>query len=304
MKIETFSDVLYLSLFRFFQFVIRVIPERPRRSILRSLAALIYRFDFSHKHIAKVNLDLAYGDTMPLKEKQRIIRKTYENLLFNLADFVENQTISKEALLSKVTFIDEHHLAASQKEGRPIILITAHYGSWETLPLSLAARYNLSIDVVGRPLPSRVMDDILRRNREQFNIRVIDKTGAMRPMINTLKSGRILGLLVDQNVGKGPIVDFFGREASHVPTVAQLAFKFDAIVIPVFLTSAEDHSSHRVRFYPPIEITRTDNIEDDIIRHVQAQASITEKIVREFPEQWFWLHKRWKNRYKALYQRS
>lgn len=304
MKIETFSDLLYLSLFRFFQFIIRVVPDRPKRSVLRALAVLIYRFDFSHRHIAGVNLDLAYGDSLDEAEKERIIRKTYENLVFNLADFVENQTITREQILSKVSFENSHIFENALGTKKPIIFITAHYGNWELLPMAVTTRFNTSVDVVGRPLPSKVMDDILRKNREQFNVTLINKTGAMRPMLNALKNNRILGLLIDQNVGKGPIIEFFGKKATHIPTAAQLAFKFDASVIPVFIISNDDRTHYTIRFFPPITIEPTGDLEQDILLHVQAQASVIEAVIREKPDEWFWLHKRWKSLHKARYQRS
>lgn len=266
------------------------------------VAALIRTLDYKHHYIAHVNLDLAYGESISHAEKQKIISQTYENLLFNLADFIDNQGIDRKRLLAKVNFQNGEIFENALNSAKPVILITGHYGNWELIGLAIAARY-VPLSVIGRPLDSSVMNAILRQNREQFDIDVIDKNGAMRAMIQCLKKGRVLGILVDQNTAEneGVLIDFFGHKARHTPSVALLARKFNAIVIPTFISST-DHKHHSITFYPPIEIETTGDHDKDTLTHVQAQAEITEQVIRSKPDEWFWLHKRWKNQYEHLYR--
>lgn len=269
---------------------------------LKCLSLFIYSLDTKHRKIAQANLDLAYGDSMNPTEKKTLIKKVYENLLFNIADFIDNQGISKDRLLKKVTFVDESFFYDAQKSKKPIILLTAHYGNWELLALAFAAKYGPTTGV-GRPLDSAPVNAILKLNREQFDIEMVDKKGAMRSMIHALKHNRILGLLVDQNTSdsEGILIDFFNHQARHTSSIAALAKKFDALALPVFIHT-DDHIHHTITFHPSFAFENTGNESNDIAVHVQKQASITETVIRSKPDEWFWLHKRWKNQYPHIYQ--
>jgi KDO2-lipid IV(A) lauroyltransferase len=269
--------------------------------IVKGLALFIYTVDKKHRKIAHVNLELAYGDRISNEQKEKIVKASYLNLLLLLADFIKNQGISKEELLEKVTFENETVLSNALKNDKKIILITAHYGNWELLPLSLAAQFG-PLTGVGRKLDSNAMDQILNKNRQQFDIEMLDKKGAMRDMISVLKHDRMLGLLVDQNTSEneGILVDFFGKPVRHTPAAAILARRFDALIIPAFITT-DDHFHYKITFYEPIETDKTEDKDKDISDSVQKQAKITEEIIRKKPEEWFWLHKRWKNQFEERY---
>jgi len=299
--INKILDFLYLSSFNIFQWFVRHTPDFIKFPAIKGLAKLAYLLDSKHKRVAKVNLDLAYEDKLSDDEKYEIIKKCYENMVFNLADFVENQGISKDRLLSKVEFENSEIVEDAKKSGKPIIFMTAHYGNWELLALAIAAKFG-ALSIVGRPLDSKVMDEILKRNREQFNIELIPKKGAMRPLIKALKDGRSAGLLVDQNTtdSEGMLIDFFGKKARHTPAVAILAKRMNAIIIPAFIQT-NDHNSYTINFYSPLEMKDSGNKDQDILENIQAQADITEQVIRQKPDEWFWFHRRWKNQYRDKY---
>ena len=190
------------------------------------------------------------------------------------------------------------------ESGKPIVFITAHYGNWELGNLAFAARF-IPIHVVGRPLDWHWADRILTATREQFGVRLIPKKRAMREMIKVMKKGGVVGLVVDQNTSDkdGILVDFFGKQARHTPAAAILARKFDALVIPAF-SRTRDYRHWTVSFREPIPVSRSEDIERDIRVHVQRQAQVTEEAIREKPDEWFWLHQRWKNQFEALYRRE
>ena len=294
-------DRIYLILFNLFRWVVIHTPQKIKSPFIKALARLIYLIDRKHRRIARVNLDLAFGDTMSDEEKEKIVKKTYENLLFNLADFVQNQGIDKKSLLEKVEFKNPEIVESAMSSGRPVVFITAHYGNWELLPLATAARFG-PITGVGRPLDSKVMDEILSANREQFDIKMVQKKGAMRELMKALKQGRSVGLLVDQNTAEneGLLISFFGKEARHTPAAALLAMRTNAIIIPAFITT-EDHRRYQIEYYQPLEMQKEGSKEERILKNVQAQADITEQAIRKKPDEWFWLHKRWKNRFEHLY---
>ena len=296
------KDILYLSFFNLLKFLIWIVPNRVMHLLMKGFSHLVYRMDKKHRKIARVNLDLAYGDKLSDGEKEKIIKACYFNLALSLVDFVKNQGISREALLQKVTFVNESVLTDALKKGKKVILATAHYGNWELVALSIAAAFG-PLTIIGRKLDSDVMDVILKQNREQFDIKLVDKKGAMKQMISVLKEGRMLGLLVDQNTSEkeGILVDFFGKPVRHTPSAAILGRRFDALIIPVFITT-EDHQHYTMTFYEPIMTEKSDDKEKDILESVQKQAAVTEEVIRKKPEEWFWLHQRWKNQFEEYYQ--
>ncbi len=295
-------DRVYLYTFYIFRFFIRYTPKIILNPLLNFFAWLIYKIDAKHKKIARVNLNLAFEESKSEQEKELIVKQCYKNLVYNLADFVRNQGISKEELSQKVSFENEHIVKEYIAKDTRIIAVTAHYGNWELLGLSIAALIH-PMTVVGRDLDSPVMNTILEENRRQLDMDVISKTGAMKGMIGALKKKRIVGVLVDQNTKneEGVLIDFFGKKARHTPSVALLAKKFDAVIIPVFIKTY-DYENYIVRFEEPLEYENTDDKEKDILNCVQKQADITQKIIEQKPDEWFWLHQRWKNQYEHLYK--
>lgn len=295
------KDIFYWAIFYTFKFFIWIIPNRVMDYIAKGLASLSYTIDKKHRKIAGVNLELAYGDTLSNEKKMKIIKATYLNLIYLLIDFIKNQGISKDELLAKVTFRNSEIITNAMHNDSKIILMTAHYGNWELLPLSIAAKFG-PLTGVGRKLDSDVMDKILSKNRQQFNIEMLDKKGAMRDMISVLKHNRMLGLLVDQNTSEkeGILVDFFGKPVRHTPSAAILARRFDALIIPAFITT-EDHRHYEITFYEPIVTKKSEDKERDIFESVQEQAKMTEEIIRKKPQAWLWLHQRWKNKFEEYY---
>ena len=296
------KEMMYVTVFNIFRFFIRITPRGLMHFFAKGLAFFIYALDSKHKKIAMVNLDLAYGDTLSEEERKEIVKACYVNLVLMLVDFVKNQGISREALLKKVTFKNEKVLTNALAEGKKVILMTGHYGNWELVALSIAAKFG-DMTIIGRDLDASNMNMILKQNREQFGIELIDKKGAMKSMISVLKNGRMLGLLVDQNTSEneGLLVDFFGKPVRHTPSAAILGRRFDALIIPVFITT-DDHVGYTLTFYEPIVTDKTENKDEDILRSVQQQAKTTEEVIRKKPEEWFWLHKRWKNQFEERYQ--
>lgn len=288
-----FKERLYYISFFSLAFVVKKSPFK--RGILRFLAKAAYHLDKKHRNTAIINLTKALK--VWEEEAKNITKRVYENLAFNLADFIQNQNTTKEAVLKKVEFENEHYLKNLPKD-RPVLFLGAHYGNWELIPLAVAAKYGLKVSVVGRPLESRAMDEVLRKNREQFDIELIPKRRAMKKILKAISKGRAIGIMPDQHTTdrEGIEVEFFGLKAMHSPALSLLSRKFKAPILPVFI-STKDHEKYTITFYEPIEPVITQNEEADILALTQAQADITQKVIEKKPDEWFWLHRRWK---KAL----
>jgi len=295
-------DKLYLFGFYAFRWVVKYTPDFILHPILDFIAWVTYLFDKKHRKIIKTNLDFAYEKSMSETEKEKIIKKCYKNLVYFLADFIENQGITKEKLANKLTFENEEILKDAIKNEEKIILITAHYGNWELIPLALGAFFG-KITGVGRALENEQLNIILQNNREQFNIQMLEKNGAMKGMIKALNSRRLLGLLVDQNTSdsEGVLINFFGKKARQTHSTALLARKFNAVIIPAFITT-NDYKNYKITFYDKILPIKSDDIDKDILELTQKQSDAIEKAIRKKPDEWFWFHKKWKNQYEEIYK--
>ncbi len=289
--------------FKFLQKILCSIPYKIKLNLIGFLAKVAKFFDKKRTFTAKANLDLAFGDSLSENEKQKIIYKTYENLIAVGFDTVCNQGATKEQILSKVRFHNEDILKDALKSGKKIIFLTAHYGNWELGTLAIAAKYT-PIAVVGRPLDNSYLNTILTATREQFGVTMIPKKRATKAMIKALLKNTPVGLVVDQNTRTkdGILIEFFGKETRHTPSAAILARKFDALVIPVY-SSTNDYKVWDITFYKPLEVIKSDDIDRDIHQMVQLQADITQNIITKKPDEWLWLHQRWKNRYPQIYRR-
>lgn len=295
-------DSFYLISFKIFSFFVKYTPKCITNKFLDFLAFIAYHFDARHRKIAQVNLTLTYEQSLSQEEKTRIIKHCYKNLLYNMRDFIKNQGISKEELLKKVTVHNEHFYKQAKAYNKGIIFQTAHYGNWELMALSVGAKYG-NISVVGRKLDSPKMNTVLEKNREQMNVTLLDKNGALRGMMKALKQKENVGLLVDQNTKdtEGILVDFFGKRARHTPSAALISRKMESPILPVFITT-KDYEHFNLTFYEPFFTPKTDDNEADILASVQKQATITQQVIEAKPDEWFWFHRRWKNQYEELYK--
>ena len=276
----------------------KILPNTVKKYIAKLLGYSFYKLHKRYYHIAKVNLDFIYEDKLTNEQKESIIKEMFYNLAQNFGSFIENQGISKEKLLNKVTFKNDDIFIKALKGDRPIVFITAHYSNWEILPLAIAAKYHPLVGV-GRALKQDWLDSILKKNREQFGIEMIDKNGAMKEMVKIVKEKKPIGLLVDQSL-EGVVVDFMGKRASHTTSAAILAYKYNAIVIPCFIKRV-GFEKYEATFYEPIDVDRDKSKEEFILEHTQKQAHITQKIIEKSPSEWLWIHRRWKREYPQIY---
>ena len=285
------KDLFYVVLYYTFKLLVTFLPKKSVHTIISSLAALGYFLGKKFNKIAAVNLDLAFQHKMTLLEKERIIKKCYFNLLYMIKDSIVNQTLTKEQLLRKVTFHNEEIYTNALKKKKGVIFLTAHYGNWELSSLAIGAKFG-KVSVIGRNLDAPRMNAILTKNRENFNITLLEKKGALRGVLRALNNGENVGLLVDQNTSRktGILISFFDKLARHTPAAAQFAYKTNSLIIPIFITTS-DYEHYDLTFYNAIEPPVT-NTPIAILENVQQQADITQKIIEKKPDEWFWFHKR------------
>jgi Kdo2-lipid IVA lauroyltransferase/acyltransferase len=281
------------------QFVISVLRYLPRSAatwILDALAALAYKCDPVHRHIAKVNLRIAFPELTPV-ECDRIARKSFQCVGRNLLEISRLPLLTKSNVASLVEYDAASGLnnyEDARRRGSGILYLTGHFSAWELLPAAHAL-YGYPLGFVTRPLDNAYLERYLLRMRESTGNRVIYKKDSAKQVLRSLKSGGSVGILMDQNTGTfdGIFSEFFGLPATTITSAALFALRSNATVLPGYLTPMKNNR-YRIKFLPPHDLIRTGDIDQDIRLNVRAFNKILEQIIREQPESWLWGHKRWK----------
>jgi KDO2-lipid IV(A) lauroyltransferase len=244
--------------------------------------------------VALENLTRAFPER-PAPELARVGRDSFRHLGMNFVESCVFYFRPPAHLLSRVSIEGLSHFEAADALGRGMLLLTAHYGNWELLAASHAlARFPLS--VVMRPLDSTAFEPILERFRLRSGVELITKRRALTDIVDALRRRRMVGILLDQNASRreGVFVPFFGVPASTSKGMALIALRTGAPVLPVFIRRRPD-GRHVVHADAPVPVPS----DGDVVAFTRAFNEAIEAAIRRAPEQWFWLHRRWKTRPEA-----
>ncbi len=246
----------------------------------------------------EANLKLAFPDKSET-ERRKLLRSTFENLGRLLGEFSHLPRATPEKLRQLIEYdqVGLAHLREAEKNHRGVIFLTGHVGSWELLSFGWSAlEYPISFLV--RPIDNPLIEDMIERVRTRFGNRPIDKKNAARQSLRVLREGGTLGILSDLNTQphEGVFVPFFGKLACTTAGIATLALKTDAVVIPTCAVWNKERQRYFFHGDPPVELVRTGDQRKDVELNTARFAAAMERMVRLYPDQWLWIHKRWKTR--------
>ncbi len=293
-------DFLLFLLYKLIKFFILLLPKNITKYMLDILVKLVLFIDKKHIKIAKINLDLVFQDTKSTEEKEQIIKQSYQNLLYNIYEFIQNQTLTLQDLEQKLTIHNEQYILDALKNKRKIILITAHYGNWEYGSTFIPLKY-APTTVVGRPLNNKFLNKELKQTRTKNNNELLSKNQASKGLIKAIKNGKILGLVIDQNNPKGIEVEFLNQKIKMIDSSSRLALKFDAIILPVFFRPIE-FGKYIVDFIEPLDPRKFQNQENSIYNLTQSQATIISDYIIKYPSYHLWQHRIFKEFQKDIYK--
>ncbi|MEP6717630.1 MAG: lysophospholipid acyltransferase family protein [bacterium] len=297
-KHSRLQSALEYSLARVILCSLGALPRCVAVSVGVGIGRLAYLLPGNLSRTGQRNLEIAFPD-MDQRERARLLRGCFESLGRLLGEFSQLPKATPEKLRRLIEYdeVGLRHLREAEKNKRGVIFLTGHLGVWELHSFGWSAlEYPLSFLV--RPLDNERIEEMVERIRTRFGNRAIDKKSAARQSLRVLREGGTLGILSDLNTQpyEGVFVPFFGKLACTTAGIATLALKTDAVVIPT--CAVWDRKKKRYFFHgdPPVELVRTGDHAKDIEVNTANFAAAMERMVRLYPNQWLWIHKRWKTR--------
>ncbi len=245
---------------------------------------------------AEINLHIAFPE-LDDRQRDRIKRNVFRNLGRLLGEISQFPRFNRSNIESIVTYEGLENYLDAVNQGRGVILLTGHIGAWE-LSVFGHSIYGYPMSFLKRNVDNPLVEALADSYRSRFGNRGVDKRNSVREILKTLKSGGVVGILADLNASReeGVFVDFFGLPACTTAGVARLALRTGAVVLPGYLIWDETARIHRLHFEPPVETIDTGNQKEDVVTNTQRYAAALESIIRRHPDQWLWIHRRWRTR--------
>ncbi len=276
--------------------LIRWMPRPLAQAVGISLATLVYVLHSRLRRVGLRNLDLAFP-AKSRKEKKRILRGVFVSLGRQLSEFCLFPRYTRENCARVAVYDGFQNFADAQARGKGVIFLTAHFGGWE-LSSFVHSLSGYPMNIVIRPLDNPYLNRMVDRYRSLHGNRSFSKQDFARGLLSALKKGEIVGVLMDTNMTppQGEFVDFFGVPACTATGIARVALHTDAAVLPAFTVWDKQLKKYRICIDPALKLVRTGNTEADTIANTALFTKTIESYVARYPEQWLWVHRRWKTR--------
>ena len=290
------SYSIYL-LVRGFSFLVNLLPEGFALWVGRQLGEMGYYLDWEHRKVALQNLHVAFGQEKSEAEISSIAKRSFQNLGMMAIEFFRIPGMDTETFKRKVQIEGLDQALKILEKKRGALLLIGHLGNWELMGLMSKVIGN-PIMVIAKPIKkNRQVGRLITEIREESGLEVIPPEKASRKVIKALSQNRVVGILIDQRAkrSEGVWADFFGRKAPTTPSLAVLAMKTKAPVMPVFMIR-DGFQKHRLLIKEPLELFETGNIKKDVEANTQLFNHTLESMIRQHPDQWFWVHRRWERK--------
>ena len=287
------ESLQYLAARGFLGFL-RILPYGVARPIAEWIGVACGGLIKNWPLVAEDNLRAALPELSALA-KEQIIQDVFRNLGRVALALAKAPDWSDRNVREHVDFVGLEHFREGEARGRGVMLLTAHLGNWELGALAHGAVVG-PIDVMVRPIENPMVDRLVEQRREARGNRVIRKRNAAREVLAALQRNGTVGILADQNTlpEEAVFVDFFGRPASANRGFARLALHSDAAVVPAFAWWDYESRRYLIEYGPAIELIRTGDTDADVIANTQRFQTVLEECIRRHPDQWLWIHRRWK----------
>ena len=276
--------------------IMGILPRPLARAFAIAMAQLVYLLHFRLRQVGMRNLAMVFPEKS-LTERRGILRGVFSSLGRQLAELCQFPRYSAENIGDVVVYDGLDNFQKAYSRGKGVLFLTAHFGGWE-LSAFAHSLHGHWLHVVMRPMDNPYLDRLLQSYRTMHGNKVVPKDDFVRGLLGAMRAGETVGILMDTNMTppQGVFVDFFGIPACTASGLARIALRTDAAVVPGFTIWEEAMGKYRLRFDPAVQLIRTGNLEADVIANTQKFTSIIEEYARKYPDQWLWVHRRWKTR--------
>ena len=279
--------------------LLKLLALLPRRAAIAAgqlIAGAAYYLHGRLRRVGYRNLALALPELNHV-ERRAIIRGVFANLGRLLGEFSQFPKITQQNITKLVEYDGLDNYKRASERGKGVLMLTGHIGAWELCAFAHGI-YGHPLSFLVRPLDNPMLDRLISNYRELSGNRTINKNRAVKPVLEILKRGQDVGLLIDANTlaDQGVFCDFFGIPACSTTGLAVFALRADAPVVPGFLIWDERSKKHRLRFEPEIPLIRTGDFKEEVMLNTSRFTAVIEDYARRYPDQWLWIHKRWHTR--------
>ncbi|SPD73923.1 putative Lipid A biosynthesis lauroyl acyltransferase [uncultured Desulfobacterium sp.] len=279
--------------------LLRAIPRRFAIAIMRGIGRAAYLLIGSRRKRMINHLTMAFGNEKSLSEIKRISKEVFLNIGIFAADAIRLPQIVGNGMEDIVTVEGCDRLDQVLANGKPAILLTAHLGNWELMAAWFAQK-GYKVKVIGAPNHNPWIDRLIVQTRNEAGYTSITRKTNTREILDGIRNGYSMGILIDQDTKvEGVFVKFFNQWAHTAVGPVVLARKYGLSIIPIFIRLNGQFTYH-IEVQEPIDLNFTDNKDHDLVINTQKISDIYERIIRRFPEQWVWMHRRWKKQPQAV----
>jgi KDO2-lipid IV(A) lauroyltransferase len=275
--------------------LIGLVPRKSAIGIAGLLGKALFRVDRKHRKIVIDNLIYAFGHQKSTHEIQFLAKQVFINLLQVVFEIGWSLKQDERQLVKHFKIDGYRHIKKSYEKGKGVLVLTAHFGNWELLTV-IGAMIKFPLSIVVRPLDFKPLDHFFFNLRTRFGGKIIPKKRSFRKILESLNRGEMVALLMDQNVDwyEGVFAKFMGRRACTNHGLALLALKTGAPVVPVFMV--REKTGLKGKFGQEIPFIKTGDSRKDIEVNTRQYNKAIEDMIYQYPEQWFWVHQRWKTK--------
>jgi Kdo2-lipid IVA lauroyltransferase/acyltransferase len=280
--------------FILFSWCFRLLGLNLSRKFANVLAFVFFYIIPIRKKVVFNNLKIAFPEN-DFSTSKKLAYKIYLSFAITIVEILYFPYLKKEELLNAVKCSNPELIVKKFKEGRGVILLSSHYGNWEFLAISVAMQIQLPFSVVVKPLRNPLVYEWMNNTRTKFGNEVVPLGISIRRTYQTLKEKKIVAMVADQRgPAEGVRVDFFNNKVSVYTGPAALAIKTGAPLICGIAVRENDYN-YKVVLVEISQQNLPDNEEEKIMEISRRYTSYLEKVIRENPEQWLWMHNRWKH---------
>jgi len=272
------------------------LPRRIARAYGAFFAFTVFMFTPALRRIAMFNLKLAFPEWNDA-QRRGVVHGMVRQLGWLGAEFSQFPKYTAERIKEFVVVDGLDNFLAAERTGKGVLILTGHFSAWELAPFA-QARFGHPLSFLAREVDNPMVDALVNSYRTLSGNKPIEKNQSARAVLRLLSDGGTVGILADQNTiqEEGVFVDFFGIPACTTTGIARMALHTGAAVVPGYILWDPTIKKYRLRFDPEGELIRTGNAEADVDTNTARFARVIEDVVRKNPEQWVWVHKRWKTR--------